>query len=1071
MRIPADNPFVQSRTTLPVRSDAGYARQTLNSLGRTVIQMGSKHILRAVLLAVPLALLACGTEWVEVDSTVSGIPPAGSDAFPVANDIPLAMAPGERLRVNVTMQNNGAFNDGSNDWNSNYALHRTTTGWSWVYTQVAGTVTPGQQHAFSPIVITAPTNPGTYTFGAQMRLLGDQTFGTPLTVPNIVVSGAVTPQYSCTWDQVNSTFSTTMTPGELQLATFRLQNTGAATWDAAGPGTCLRSRDTPSQFWGSASNCVYIPANVLPGGTVDITVPIRAPATAGTYSFDRQMYDFTGDGVGFFSLAQNCIDSSITVGGAAVLDASLVSQNFPTPLAPGETRTVMVVMQNDGTETWLADGNYALGSQNNPTSLFGVTLVPVGANTASGSQNTFTFNVTAPTTPGNYNYRFRMRKLSGTNAGFFGDLIDVPMTVDGNQQAQTDAALVSQTIPARVTAGEMATFTIVMQNNGVRDWVGASFGLHSTNTPIGLWTDTSDVLGAAETVPSGANRTFTLNVTAPATAGFYDSRWRMREIGGVGFFGDEAVTTNIEVTLCGNNNIDAGETCDDGNLVGGDACSATCVDETVEVDLVNGSGRTFIGSNSLKQLASVSIGDVTNDGVPEVVMAEISNVVPTYSTFRNQAGKVFGYDTSGNFLNGSSTVVPNGSPSFQIWGRDAGDRLGLVASNKLLIGDVTGDGIEDLVVGAPDGDGPLNDRTSAGEVYVIQGGAALATAGIIDLARNHALIAARIYGPTAGDMLRTLALGDLTGDGVADLVLGATGDDTGATDAGAVWVLEGGIDLVATSTVDLAAVPAGVTAFRIAGLGNGGVLGGNAAVGDFGDTAAADLVIGNANHMSNGLTNAGAAWGFFGPLTGGETLGAADVLWLGQSDYAKLGSSVEIGNVLGDNTSEVVIGSVQHRKADLLQYGAVDVWAGPITPGTTFDVSLGATPAARILGADQFDSLGQSIGLGDYNSDGFLDVAVGASTADGPGNTRERSGEVSVLLGGTLLPAETDLATANPILLIYGARTRDLLGHQTSMISMGDIDGDGSADICVGAQLGGTGTLFQGRIDCIASNL
>ncbi|GAB2864388.1 hypothetical protein GCM10027277_36420 [Pseudoduganella ginsengisoli] len=96
---------------------------------------------------------------------------------------------------------------------------------------------------------------------------------------------------------------------------------------------------------------------------------------------------------------------------AAPNDAALVSQSVPLTLAPGQNATVSIVMKNTGTNTWTAAGNYKLGSQNpgdNMTFNAGRVLLGAGDSIAPGQQKTFTFNITAPTTPGVYNFQMRM---------------------------------------------------------------------------------------------------------------------------------------------------------------------------------------------------------------------------------------------------------------------------------------------------------------------------------------------------------------------------------------------------------------------------------------------------------------------------------------------------------------------------------------------------------------------------------------------------------------------------------------------------------------------------------------
>jgi cysteine-rich repeat protein len=927
--------------------------------------------------------------------------------------------------------------DGTNTWTpAAYSLGKLNNLFGW--SAQAAPITPVGSSVNFSVVLTAPPTPGTYTFAGQMKQ--DVFFGQQAVVPNIVVSNATAPMWACSYEAGLSNIPMTMTPGENRYVTAVVRNTGTATWTSSG--FLFKSQDTPTGFWGNTQ--VALTTAIASTQTASFSFTLKAPTTPGTYSLKRQMQDTRSTGVGLFSAA-GCLNTSITVAGPSSLNAALVSQDFPTVMAPGESRVVNVTLNNNGTQTWLTGGDYTLYTKNTPASLWGHTQTDVAATTAAGANHTFAFVVTAPATPGSYNHRWQMRKLSGADAGFFGVSIDVPVVVDANATGQYNAAVVSQNIPGLITVGDSTVFAITMQNTGTSAWTGSNFGLHSRNTPTSLWGTNSVALGGAETVAANATRTFNINVTAPTTPGVYDSLWQMRQLnGGIGFFGAQASTTGITVTLCGNGVVDAGEVCDDSNLAAGDGCSESCQTEVTEVvDLATDpADRTLVGVQDNKQLANVAIGELTGDTNGDVAVGQNATVVPAGETFRNQAGLVHVY--SGAFFGG-------GAPVATIYGADANDSAGAHNGGAVLIGEVTGAGPADLIISAPTADGPANGRSNCGEAYVLAGGS---LTGTIDL--RSATIAAHINGAIAGGALLALATGDVTGDGIGDLVLGQPG-------LGSVVVLPGPV----AGEIDLATPPAG--AIVITGTGVGAA----AAVGNIGSTATADLLIGAASSVGSGLSESGAAWAVFGPITSAINLGNApgaaggpNARFFGAGANDKLGGSVAIGDAIGSTSGDVIVGAIQQRKAGL-QVGAVNVWAGPIANGTTYN--LGTTPATlTILGRDVYDGAGSSVAAGDFNGDGVADIAVGSYSADGPGETRDGAGEVVIVAGRRSGGNATiDLSAYAGVLEVIGRTPRDLMASRVTNLAFGNLDGDTALEFCVGSPKGSDGSIAtQGRIDC-----
>jgi len=121
---------------------------------------------------------------------------------------------------------------------------------------------------------------------------------------------------------------------------------------------------------------------------------------------------------------------------------------------------------------------------------------------------------------------------------------------------------------------------------------------------------------------------------------------------------------------------------------------------------------------------------------------------------------------------------------FIIQGGASDDYAGFSVSSA---GDVNGDGIDDLIVGARYGD---DGGTNAGEAYVIYGQAG-ATRGTLDLSTLTAAQGFVIQGDAAGDQAgRSVSgAGDVNGDGIDDLIVGAPLGDDGGFDAGEAYVI------------------------------------------------------------------------------------------------------------------------------------------------------------------------------------------------------------------------------------------------------------------------------------------
>jgi RHS repeat-associated protein len=102
-----------------------------------------------------------------------------------------------------------------------------------------------------------------------------------------------------------------------------------------------------------------------------------------------------------------------------IRNAQYVGQTVSATMLTGRTQSVSVQMRNNGDYTWSAGTNFRLGSQNpSDNATWGMSRVSLPSDIAPGQTATFNFNVTAPSTPGSYNFQWRMLQ---ENVAWFGD--------------------------------------------------------------------------------------------------------------------------------------------------------------------------------------------------------------------------------------------------------------------------------------------------------------------------------------------------------------------------------------------------------------------------------------------------------------------------------------------------------------------------------------------------------------------------------------------------------------------------------------------------------------------------
>lgn len=204
--------------------------------------------------------------------------------------------------------------------------------------------------------------------------------------------------------------------------------------------------------------------------------------------------------------------------------AGPVSISVPSTIAAGSRVTATVTMQNTGTTTWWPGmvNPYRLGSQLPADNLtWGVGRVELPSAVGPGSNAVFTFTITAPSTPGTYNFGWAMLR---EGMHWFGYTASSTVNVVAPTPVY-DAQLVSANVPTQIAPGSTYNASLTFRNTGNTTWTSPDFLLANQDDKYTFGMNRVNMSTAS--VAPGQSTTFNFQVRAPATAGTYAFQWGM----------------------------------------------------------------------------------------------------------------------------------------------------------------------------------------------------------------------------------------------------------------------------------------------------------------------------------------------------------------------------------------------------------------------------------------------------------------------------------------------------------------------------------------------------------------